>query len=513
VSEHIDPDTYDAVVFDLDGVVTDTASVHEAAWKQLFDGFLASRDEAEGEDHRTFTSEDYRREVDGKPRLDGVRSFLAGRGIEADEQTVAELGERKNDHFLDRLEQDGVQIFDSTVELVHRLHLQGVRTAVFSASRSAGPVLERAGLGSLFEVRVDGLTAAEHDLPGKPDPAVPVEATRRIDAEPARTVLVEDAEAGVEAGRRGGFGLVIGVDRAGSPEALEEHGADVVVSDLCEVSVAVTQRPLSAVPPATERWDTVSSLLEGRRVVVFLDFDGTLAPIVDDPEAAAAPPATRDALERLARECTVAIVSGRDLQDVIARVDVPGLWFAGSHGFELQGPDGEHHEQQAVDDALPALDEAEEQLRDELEGEEGVQVERKHVAIAVHTRRADDETAARAEAAVDRIGEQRRKLRVTGGRAVRELRPDIDWDKGAALRWVLDQLLDDDAGRPTVAVYAGDDLTDEDALRAVRRDGVGIVVANDEHGDRDTYAHVAVDGPDGLREVLERLAALLEGGS
>jgi trehalose-phosphatase len=355
-----------------------------------------------------------------------------------------------------------------SVELGHRLHLLGLRTATS------------------------------------------LEAARRLGADPSRTVLIADTEGGVEAGRQGGFGCVIGVDRSGEPEVFATQGADVVVSDLSEVEVAVTRRPLSKVPTAMDRWDPVAALLEGRRVVVFLDFDGTLAPIVDDPEAAAAPPATREALERLARACTVAIVSGRGLDDVAARVDVPGLWFAGSHGFELQGPDGEHHEQHAVDDALPAMDEAEEELRDELGSEEGVQVERKRFAIAVHTRRADEDASERAEAVVDRIGEERGELRVTGGRAVRELRPDVDWDKGAALRWVLDQLLDDDAGRPTVAVYAGDDLTDEDALRTVQRDGIGIVVVNDEHGDRGTYAHIAVDGPDGLREVLERLAGTLE---
>jgi alpha,alpha-trehalase len=393
VSEHLDPSAYDAVVFDLDGVVTGTSSAPESA-----------------QDH---------------------------------------LG--------------------SAVELVHRLHLLGLRTATSS------------------------------------------EAGGRLGADPSRTVLIADTERGVEAGRQGGYGCVIGLARDGEPEVLETQGADLVVDDLSELQLAVTRRPLSEVPTAMERWDAIASLLEGRRVVVFLDFDGTLAPIVDDPEAAAAPPATREALESLARVCTVAIVSGRGLDDVVARVDVPGLWFAGSHGFELQGPDGGQHEQHAVDDALPALDEAEEQLRDELGSAEGVQVERKRFAIAVHTRRADDDASERAEAVVDRIGDGSGELRVTGGRAVRELRPDVDWDKGAALRWVLDQLTDDDAGRPTVAVYAGDDLTDEDALRTVQRDGIGIVVANDDHGDRATYAHVTVDGPDRLREVLERLATSLGG--
>lgn len=239
MSVTLDPQDIDAAIFDLDGVITDTASVHRAAWKRLFDDHLAERPDVPEEDHRQFSDEDYRRYVDGKPRLDGIRDFLASRGIELDEDAVQELGERKNGYFLDRLEQDGVVVFESTVELVCRLQLRGVRTAVFSASRNCAPVLAAAGLGELFEARVDGVVAAELGLPGKPDPAALLEATRRIDALPERTVVVEDAEAGVEAGRRGGFGYVIGVDRDGAADALREHGADVVVDDLAQVHVEV----------------------------------------------------------------------------------------------------------------------------------------------------------------------------------------------------------------------------------------------------------------------------------
>ena len=508
----IDPAEHEAVVFDLDGVITDTASVHRAAWRRMFDDYLAEREPREGEDHRPFTDRDYLRDIDGKPRLDGIRSFLTSRGIEVDEEAVAELGDRKNGYFLDALDRDGVVVFDTTVELVHRLHLQGIRTAVFSASRNCGPVLERAGLSHLFEARVDGVTAAELGLPGKPDPTVPIEAASRIDAEPGRTVIVEDALAGVEAGRRGGFALVLGVDREGSADELREHGADVVVEDLAEVVVAVAERPLSQVADAEQHWEAVTALISDREVVLFLDFDGTLAPIVDDPDAAAAPPETQEVLERLARSCTVAIVSGRDLADVRHRVEIDGAWFAGSHGFELVSPDGEHHEQQVVGDAIPALDEAERELTDRLGDEPGVRVERKRFALAVHTRQADDQATERAEGAVEQVGEEDERLRVTGGRAVKELRPNVDWDKGTALRFMLDRLAADGDGRRgrTVPVYAGDDLTDEDALRAVHRDGIGIVVANDEHGDRPTVAHVSVAGPDDLRDVLTRLADTLE---
>jgi beta-phosphoglucomutase family hydrolase len=231
----------DAVVFDLDGVVTDTATVHAAAWKQLFDAFLQARTAAAGEPFRPFTDEDYRRYVDGKPREDGVRSFLESRGIALPEgapsdpperATVRGLGSRKNALFLQLLEQQGAAPFPSTVELVRELGRRGIRTGVISASRNAAAVLAAAGLDDLFRARVDGADADRLGLPGKPDPAVFLEAARRLGAEPAQTAVVEDAVAGIEAGRRGGFGLVVGVDRTGHPDALRESGADVVVSDL-----------------------------------------------------------------------------------------------------------------------------------------------------------------------------------------------------------------------------------------------------------------------------------------
>lgn len=235
----IDPDRYDAVLFDLDGVVTETATVHRAAWRRLFDGYLADRPDDLGEDHRPFTDDDYVRHVDGKPRLAGVRDFLASRGIQPDDETVARLGEEKNRYFHERLDEDGVDVYASTVSLVHDLRSAGLATALFTSSRNGEAVLRRAGLLDLFEARVDGVTADELDLPGKPDPSVLLEAARRIEVAPERTVVIEDAHVGVEAGRRGGFGLVIGVDRGGAADVLHEHGADVVVGDLAEVTVAV----------------------------------------------------------------------------------------------------------------------------------------------------------------------------------------------------------------------------------------------------------------------------------
>jgi alpha,alpha-trehalase len=241
----LDAARYDAAIFDMDGVVTQTVDVHAAAWKRLFDDFL--RRHAGGDTFEPFdTVTDYRRYVDGKARYDGVRDFLASRGIHPpegspddppDRETVRGLGNRKDEFFLAQLREHGAAAFTSTIELVEELKRRGLRVAVISASRNSQEILEAAGVADRFETRVDGIVAADLELPGKPHPAVFEEAARRLGADPARTIVIEDATAGVEAGRRGGFALVIGVDRAGVADLLRESGADVVVSDLAQVEV------------------------------------------------------------------------------------------------------------------------------------------------------------------------------------------------------------------------------------------------------------------------------------
>jgi beta-phosphoglucomutase family hydrolase len=230
-----------AVIFDTDGVLTDTASVHAAAWKELFDAYLADHSHRTGEPAQGFDIEaDYRPYVDGKPRYDGVRDFLRSRGMELPEgdpndppeaETVCGLGNRKNQAFLHRLETDGAQAFAPAVALVRALKQDGARVAVISASRNMAAVLSAAGLDGLFDAYVDGIVAAELGLPGKPEPAVFEEAARRLDVAPAQAAVVEDAIAGVQAGRAGGFGVVVGVDRSGQARALREAGADIVVQE------------------------------------------------------------------------------------------------------------------------------------------------------------------------------------------------------------------------------------------------------------------------------------------
>ena len=245
VQTTITPGRFDAVLFDLDGVLTSTAKIHSRCWKTMFDDFLRRRAAERKEPFRPFDlGTDYKLYVDGKPRYEGVRSFLASRHISLSEgaptdrstaDTVCGLGNRKDELVKAAIERGEVEAYPGSVALVRRLREQSIRTAVVSSSNNCEEVLRAAGMLELFETRVDGLVASTLHLRGKPEPDTFLEAARVLGVSPARAVVVEDALAGVEAGRAGGFGLVVGVDREGGGDALRTHGADVVVTDLEEL--------------------------------------------------------------------------------------------------------------------------------------------------------------------------------------------------------------------------------------------------------------------------------------
>lgn len=228
-----------AVVLDTDGVITDSARVHAAAWKTAFDAFLAAHPPEDPAGRRPFdTGEDYLRFVDGKSRLDGAAAFLASRGIDPAEGTVRAVAAEKERLFTRRLREEGVDAYPGTVRLVRALRAAEVPVAAASASRHAGELLAGAGVAGLFDALVDGGEAARLRLDGKPRPDLFLEAARRLGVPPDRAAVVEDAVAGVEAGRDGGFALVVGVDRTSGPgtgDRLRRHGADLVVHDLGEL--------------------------------------------------------------------------------------------------------------------------------------------------------------------------------------------------------------------------------------------------------------------------------------
>lgn len=239
------PDTVVACLFDMDGVVTRTAVVHDAAWKAMFDDFLRQRAARTGEKFIPFDPvQDYDEFVDGKPRLDGTRAFLRSRSIDLPEgtpddppgtETIWGLSNRKNDLVLEVLARDGVEVYDGTLRYITAARAAGMRTAIVSSSANTEQVLEAGGVSDLFDARVDAHVAAAKGLHGKPAPDTFLEAARQLGVESASAAVFEDALAGVQAGRAGNFGYVVGVDRVGQATALRRHGADIVVRDVGEL--------------------------------------------------------------------------------------------------------------------------------------------------------------------------------------------------------------------------------------------------------------------------------------
>lgn len=495
----------EAVVFDLDGVLVDTAKLHARAWKRAFDSFFEDR----GFDDSFDAVADYRRYVDGRPRYEGVASLLRSRNIDipAGEpqddpgfDTEAALGNFKNEMFHELLDSEGVDVLPGATELLEGFAADGVPVAVVSSSRNAARVLPQ-HMRVHVDVLLGGNDIEELGIPGKPQPGMFIEGARRLGKSPSSAAVVEDASVGVRAGRVGGFAVVVGIDSEGTSDLIDS-GADVVVGGVAALprDVGAWSELIEEPLPALDSLDVIRERL-GDDIAVFLDYDGTLTPIVDDPAAATIGDDEREILHRLAEEVPLAIVSGRGLDDMKGLVGVEGLAYSGSHGFEIEMPGGDRTYQDEAAEAVPQLDEAEKLLVDGIGDLSGCMVERKPYAIAVHTRRANSESTRAAAGDLAReVAEQFEGLVLRGGKEIHELRPAIDWDKGAALSHLLALL----PGSPA-PVYVGDDDTDEDGFLAVRREGgLGVLVGT--ASGQETWADFTLSHPGEALEFLAHLA-------
>lgn len=523
--------SFEAVIFDLDGVITKTAKVHSAAWKEAFDEYLRMRSERDGEEFKEFTPDDYRVYVDGKPRYEGVKSFLESREIfipygtpesVADEESVCGIGNRKNDKFCEVLDRDGAEIYTSTVEFIKQLKSAGVHVGVASSSKNCEQILKSAGLLDLFETRVDGVVSAELGLNGKPEGDIFIQAALNMGVHASKAVVVEDATSGVAAGRNGGFAVVLGIARENNTRELFANGADLVVNDMAEISLDGLEKWFNKVPEYMNNiWEKGQDSVEGvdselinpvlkrsvkeslcgdKKPVFFLDYDGTLTPIVSRPEDAKISDKMRETVKRLIDTFSVTIVSGRCRDDVQSLLGIDGLVYAGSHGFDILGPNIKMINPDAQK-MIPVIAEILEKLTAQVGDIPGAIIENKKFSMAVHYRLVDEEKYFEKikkcceEAIVGYDG-----LRLMHGKKVFEILPALDWDKGKAVRFVVKALgfnWDDVA-----VVYIGDDTTDEDAYRMIRTRGIPIHVSE---LDKTSTADFKVHTPDEVGELFDKL--------
>jgi trehalose-phosphatase len=314
-----------------------------------------------------------------------------------------------------------------------------------------------------------------------------------------------------DSARPGKTATITAVDRGDYGDALEQAGADLVVRSLAELLLtpngAIARKALSGLPLFSDRRDEIRNLLSGKAPVVFLDYDGTLTPIVEDYTKAFLPADMRAAVAALGKHCTVAVVSGRDVQTVRGLVNLEDVYYAGSHGFEIRGPEGRSENLEKGLEFLPDLDAAERRLRERLASIAGHAVERKRFSIAVHYRRAADSDVARIESAVDEVLSDCRRLHKGHGKKVFRILPNIGWNKGHAVLWMLERLKPGHGD--VLPLYIGDDITDEDAFQALAGRGLSLVVR--DPNDRPTAADYALADTADVKCFLEFLTALTSG--
>ena len=310
---------------------------------------------------------------------------------------------------------------------------------------------------------MDGEVAATLGLKGKPDPDIFWKCSEIFGVDPGDAAIVDDSLAGVQAGSAGNFALVIGVARKSNSADLTAMGAHWVLQDLSELGLAELQKELSSqrkqLPSALIHWKEIQERLAGQEAIVFLDYDGTLTPIVDHPDRATMSEEMRRAVRELAGCCTTAIVSGRARSKVYEFVKIEGIFYAGSHGFDIAGPGGSHIQNEAGRRFLPELEQAYLEISQKVEGIQGTLVEQTGFSASIHYRLVPEEQVSLVEAAVDEVLKDHPTLRKTYGKKVFEIRPRMDWDKGRAVLWILQALRLE--GDPVVPFYLGDDTTDE----------------------------------------------------
>lgn len=485
---------YQAIIFDMDGVLTDTRDYHYTSWKQTFDEYLLSKGVK-----TEFTHQDYNDYVDGKIRSEGIQSFLSSRGLEITEDQVNRLGNLKNSYFQKNILSGRLSPFREVEQTLKKLHSKGVKLAVVSASENCRKILESLHLTDLFDEILDGTDAKTLHLRGKPENDYYLTMLNHLGVDAHYCALVEDSISGVLAGKKSNL-TVFGMSRTNqtSPEKLIEAGADYVISDIT---------PVIDIPNALKHWNDVLLRLNDKEPALFLDFDGTISEIVSHPDDASLVPGVKEVLFTCSRSLKVAIISGRDRMDVKTRVGIDDIFYAGNHGQDISGPGCFHYTYDTADQYLPSLEKFNLSIESLLLGIEGLIIERKKYCTAIHFRMTNPDAERTIRDKVQSTMMTFPELRVREGKKVLEVLPDIEWGKDQAVLKLVEVLNLD--LKKIIPIFIGDDTTDEEAFVGLKDKGLCIRVANDTN--LNTHAHYYLSDPNEVKQFISLISNKFSG--
>lgn len=472
------------IIIDLSGVLINTTLLNKIAWEKVLNHFLKEHNA-----RYLFNEEDYYSFIEGKPKYERLQNYLGKLNIElpygnttdsAGYHSICSLEKKKTKAFTQMLKKGEMDVYENAMQKIKLWKEKGIKTAGVSSDENFNKALESTETGNLFDVLIDAHASRKRGLKEKPEADLYLEAAKELDLPPESCILFDDTVQGLQAGNKGNFGLVVGVNRADNRKLLSENGADLVIDNFDEFNLsddpeiaAWFEQPI---PPFASEYVKIAKAVYEKTPVLFLDYDGTLTPIVQRPEAAVISEEMKVVLDECASKFKVAAVSGRDMDDLKSRINLENVIYAGSHGFRISGPEGLYMEHEKTDEILPRLGSMEQKLKEAFDNvTEGVQVERKRYAIAVHYRNAKPEDTPFIREKVLELTQNSEGFKVGEGKKILEIKPDIDWHKGKAVLWILDKLGLTDNTR-YIPIYIGDDVTDEDAYRALKDRGIGIQV-------------------------------------
>lgn len=471
-----------AVIFDMDGVVTQTASLHFKAWKCIIEQFLPRINK-----NNSFTEEDYFYCLDGMPRKEGLTQYFKAIDLSKDlihilyknlEECIEDLCQQKNALVIQWLSEQTIECFPDTLKCIEFLLSRGYQIALISSSKNCRLILQKAGISQIFSVYVDGIISEQLKLPGKPHPAIFLEAAKRLNVLPQECLVVEDALAGVKAAKEGGFGKVVALDRKNRLyHEFLKLDPDYILSDLSPDQIMLYHHLTDnrTLESGFRVIPLIWNLLKNQnQLVLFLDYDGTLTPIVETPEKAILSQPMRQCLARLSQNYLTVVMSGRGLENLKKIIDISTIFYAGNHGFECLGPEHDELTYQVGNEYREDIISLYQQLVHLLKNIPGCIIENKNCSLSIHYRLVKNHWHQNICDVLDDVLTDYPNLIRHCGKMVFEIRPHVAWNKGLASEYILNQFK---LKNPNlIPIYIGDDVSDEDAFEVFKDKGITIKV-------------------------------------